>query len=53
MPKVLRQVSGTITETVVVPVKIQVANPNLTENGMWWELNNDLTLKTLWVETGF
>ncbi len=31
---------------------IQQANPAMADPGMWWELNPDGSLKTLWVETG-
>ncbi|MEO7397667.1 MAG: collagen-like protein [Ilumatobacteraceae bacterium] len=30
---------------------VSQANPNLTQNGLWVELNADNTLKTMWVVT--
>ena len=32
---------------------VQQTNPGLTKNGMWVELNADLTVRTLWIESGF
>ncbi len=34
------------------PLVVSQANPNLTEPGMWVEMNADGSVKTFWIENG-